>query len=170
VSASRTAGYFKESKLVKSTWMSILRIHSAVAVLGAAVVCFSGFARAAEFTGPVTHIVDGDTFDMHPAAGTVRIRFCGIDSPERGEPGYQAASDALRHMIGDKIVRCVQVGAGTPCDGRSRPTNRGRVVAQCFVGTLDVAAEMVRDRHACDWPKFSGGHYRLTAATCTNIR
>jgi endonuclease YncB( thermonuclease family) len=130
----------------------------------------SANASAAEFTGPVTLIVDGDTFDMRTAAGVVQIRFCGINSPERGEPGYQAALDALRHMIGGKTVRCIQVGAGTPCDGRSRPTTRDRVVAQCFVRNVDIATEMVRGRHTCDWPKFSGGYGRLSAATCKTDR
>lgn len=140
------------------------------AVAVGAFICISAPTLAAEFTGPVTHIVDGDTFDMRSGTGTVRIRFCGIDSPEQGQTGYQAASDALRHLIYGKTVRCVQVGAGTPCDGRSRPTNRDRVVAQCFIGNLDVAAEMVRSRHACDWPKFSDGHYRLSVTTCSTNR
>jgi len=34
------------------------------------------------------HIVDGDTFDLRTDAGSrTRIRFCGVDSPERGTPG-----------------------------------------------------------------------------------
>jgi endonuclease YncB( thermonuclease family) len=131
---------------------------------------FSTTARSTEYTGPVVSIVDGDTFDMRTPSGTIRIRFCGVDSPERGEPGYQTASDALRRIIGGKIVRCLQVGGGTPCDGRSRPTNRDRIVAQCFIGKVDIAEEMVRGKHACDWPRFSGGHYRVSAATCTNSR
>jgi micrococcal nuclease len=142
----------------------------AIAVLCAALTCLSVDASAAEFTGPVTHIVDGDTFDMRTAAGPVRIRFCGIDSPEHGQAGYHSAADVLQKLIGGKTVRCVQVGAGTPCDGRSRPTNRDRVVARCFIGGLDIATEMVRGRHACDWPRFPGRHYRLSAATCTTDR
>ena len=51
-----------------------------------------------------------------------------------------------------------QVGAGTPCDGRSEPTSYDRVVAQCLVNGRDVATEMVRRGAACDWPRFSGGH------------
>ncbi len=40
----------------------------------------------------------------------------------------------MAEMVEGKEVRCIQVGGGTPCDGRSRPTNRDRIVAQCFVG------------------------------------
>jgi endonuclease YncB( thermonuclease family) len=62
-------------------------------------------------------------------------------------------------LIAGKNARCVQVGAGTPCDGRSKPTSYDRVVAQCFVGGIDVAAPMVQQDHACDWVGFSGGYY-----------
>jgi endonuclease YncB( thermonuclease family) len=112
-------------------------------------------AGATEFVGTVTAIQDGDTFDL---AG-VRIRLCGIDAPERGEAGSSAATAALRAIVSGQSVRCIQVGGGTACDGRSAPTNRGRVVAQCFVGDQDIAASLVRNGHACDWIKFSGGYY-----------
>jgi hypothetical protein len=62
-------------------------------------------------------------------------------------------------VLSGKPVRCVQVGGGTPCDGRSKPTNRDRIVAQCFAEESDIAATMVEGGFACDWIKFSGGHY-----------
>ena len=55
---------------------------------------------------------------------------------------------------------------GTPCDGRSKPMSRDRVVAQCFIGDKDVAAEMMRLGQACDWPKFADSYYRV-AGGCT---
>ena len=74
-------------------------------------------------------------------------------------------------VIEGRLVHCLQVGLETPCDGRSPPTSGKspygpRVVAQCFVGNLDVAAEMVRAKMACDWPRFSRGHYKLSADAC----
>jgi hypothetical protein len=63
-----------------------------------------------------------------------------------------------------KAVRCVQVGDGTPCDGRSKATNRDRIVAQCFVDGADVAASLVGQGVACDWVKFSGGAYSQNGA------
>lgn len=129
------------------------------------------FVHAAEYSGQVIHIVDGDTFDMRVGSASLRIRFCGIDSPERGHTGYRRARAALTALISEKIVRCVQVGSGTtPCEGRSKPKNRNRIVAQCFLENVDIAAEMVRSRNACDWPKFSGGHYRLDPTTCINSK
>src|ERR1700722_1658387 len=117
-------------------------------------IAFSQLTHAGEFSGEAIYIVDGDTFDIQTTAARIRIRFCGIDSPERRHAGYSDAKDVLASLIRGKIVRCVQVSSGTPCDG-SKPTNRNKVVAQCFLDDVDIAAEMVRSGNACDWPKFS---------------
>src|SRR3954454_20378486 len=94
-------------------------------------------ASAQQFTGTVPRVQDGDTFDRFDATACHRIRICGIDAPERGEPGYREPTAALRLIVGSQPVRCVQVGSGTVSDERSRPTNRTRYVAQCFVGADD---------------------------------
>ena len=62
-------------------------------------------------------------------------------------------------LVEGEVVRCLQVGNGTPCDGRSKPTNYDRIVAQCFVDGADIAVPMVEQGFACDWVKFSGGAY-----------
>ena len=124
-------------------------------------------ASARILEGPVTHIVDGDTFDIRADGEVVRIRVCGIDAPERGEPGFEEATDTMRLLIEGRSLECRQVGAGTPCDGRSEPTSYDRVVAQCLLNGRDVATEMVRRGVACDWPRFSGGHYaRVVDGAC----
>ena len=104
---------------------------------------------------PISRIVDGDTFDV---AGET-IRLCGVDAPEHGDNGFAEAIVALSEITTKRSVRCLQVGGGTVCDGRSRSTNNGRVVAQCFVGEQDLAAELMRRGVVCDWVRFSGGHY-----------
>jgi micrococcal nuclease len=88
-----------------------------------------------------------------------KIRVCGIDAPERGQVGWTASRDTLLAIVGDKVVRCTPVGEGTVCDGRSKRKSWDRVVAQCFVGGLDVGGALVADRYACDWARFSGGYY-----------
>jgi endonuclease YncB( thermonuclease family) len=117
--------------------------------------------RASEFIGPVASVQDGSTFELVVGGQPVRIRLCGIHSPEREELGYEASREYLISFIAGRLVRCVQVGAGTPCDGRSPQWSSERAVAQCFLGTDDIAHAMVGQGHACDWPKFSGGHYQV---------
>lgn len=115
-------------------------------------------ANAAEFRGRAERIVDGDTFWLCEASVCTKIRLCGIDAPEIGDPRAAASTAALNALLRGK-VRCVQVGAGTPCDGRSASTNGDRIVAQCFAAGADVAASMTVQGFACDWMRFSGGHY-----------
>jgi endonuclease YncB( thermonuclease family) len=132
-----------------------------------AAVFFAFPMHAAEdYIGTVTGVADGDTFNMKVENRKVRIRLCGIDSPERGESGYGAAAGALAAMVEGKQVHCLQVGLETPCDHRSKSVNKNRKVAQCFIGDKDIAAEMVKLGQACDWPHFSGGHYRVVADSC----
>ena len=134
----------------------------AIICLIIAATLWSGSIQAHEYNGWVARVVDGDTFDVAGPDGNVRVRLCGIDAPERGQFGALISTQHLRDLIEDKLVRCIQVGQGTPCDRRSRATNRNRIVAQCFYGALlsqDVAREMVCSGHAVDWPRFSNGYY-----------
>ncbi len=67
---------------------------------------------ANEFTGQVVSVTDGDTIDvLLDDKSTVRVRFNGIDAPERGQPfgndAKQFVSDAF-HASPD--VRVVDLG------------------------------------------------------------
>ena len=116
-------------------------------------------ARAAEYEGTAV-VVDGDTIELHVGNKSISVRLCGIDSPEARHAGGPEASAKMAELIAGKEVQCVQVGCGTPCDGRSKPTGHKRIVAQCFVDGVDISKEMVCSGHAVDWPKFSAGYYR----------
>ena len=122
----------------------------------AVLIVIPALAFADDLTGSVSKWVDGDTFWI----GRVKIRLCGINAPERGRPGYREANKFIQQLIGRQSVRCIPVGSGTPCDGRSKKRSHDRVVMQCFVGKRDVAGAMVRSGHARDWPRFSGGFYQ----------
>ncbi len=119
----------------------------------------ASIALAAEAKGTASKVVDGDTLWVCSHSACIKVRLCGIDAPELSDPGGEKAKSALQSLVSSKVVTCVQVGAGTPCDGRSRPTSYDRIVAQCFVRDRDLAAAMVDTGHACDWVEFSGGFY-----------
>src|SRR3989304_9548706 len=55
-----------------------------------------GLAFEVDATDSVTRVVDGDTFDTS-ASG--RVRLADVDSPERGQTGFDEATDALAGMI-----------------------------------------------------------------------
>jgi endonuclease YncB( thermonuclease family) len=110
---------------------------------------FSGQARA----------LDGDDILLCDGNTCTDMRLCGIDAPERGCPCYDEATKALQALVQGKQVKCIQVGGGTPCDGKSPSTNRNRVIAQCFVDGTDIGGVLVERGLACDWETFSGGYY-----------
>ena len=96
-------------------------------------------AAMADITGKA-RVVDGDTIHI----GATKIRLHGIDAPETKQECYrvggspyrcgEAATDALRVLIGADPVRC----EGDTLDRYKR------LIAICFTGTKDLNAEMVR--------------------------
>ena len=66
--------------------------------------------------GPVTQIIDGDTFDMRVEwvgrgnsrnyNNNERIRVAGIDAPELGSRFGETAKQRLLRRIGGKHVQC----------------------------------------------------------------
>ena len=64
-----------------------------------------------EITGKVVSIADGDTITILTAEKKqVKIRFNGIDAPERGQPFGTRAKEHLSDMVGGKSVRIVTYG------------------------------------------------------------
>jgi hypothetical protein len=63
------------------------------------------FAHPGEMNGTVTHIVDGDTFDIAAFNGTkYRIRMADVNASELGQVGYAEAKTALESIIAGKTV------------------------------------------------------------------
>jgi endonuclease YncB( thermonuclease family) len=73
---------------------------------------------SADYLGKVIAVADGETFTMEAESGKVRVRICGIDAPERGQPGYGQAVGALASLVEGKQVHGLQVGESTVFDGR----------------------------------------------------
>lgn len=114
-------------------------------------------AHADEWSSPVSRVIDGDTFQL--SRPLVRIRLCGVDTPEKGQRGYREATAYTQALVRGKTVQCRTVGEQTPCDGRSGKVSGNRVVAQCFVDGKDIAMELVEAGLACAWPRYSGNYY-----------
>ena len=138
-------------------WIGLGVVFLASVAVGA--LLMSWLPKPRELVG-TARVVDGDTIDLCSGPACWRIRLCGIDTPERDQPGYAAARRALSALVAVEDLRCVPVGLGTVCDNRSAPSSHDRIVAQCFHARWgDVAGEMVARGHACDIMQFSGGHY-----------
>lgn len=100
------------------------------------------------FRGRITRIVDGDTFWMDSAP--VRIRVWALDAPETGEPGGDAAAEAMRQLTANRELECL-----------TRDIDRfGRIVAQCWLPDgRDITAAMIASGTAREFCRFSRNHY-----------
>jgi len=56
-------------------------------------------------TGRVTRVIDGDTIDVNINGTVERIRYVGVNTPERDEPCYSEASAANASMVEGQTVR-----------------------------------------------------------------
>lgn len=102
-------------------------------------------------------VIDGDTIEI---AGE-RIRFNGIDAPEANqtcadETGSKYRCGAASAKFLDELL------------ASSRPARcefiewdqYGRFVGNCYLADgRNINAEMVREGHAVDWPRYSNGVY-----------
>ncbi len=66
----------------------------------------------------VVKITDGDTIGVLLGGETLTVRYVGIDTPERGQPGYQAATEANRQLVGGQTVILVKDKSDTDRYGR----------------------------------------------------
>ena len=83
-------------------------------------------------TFPVIRVIDGDTFVIEYDGEPTSVRIAGIDTPERGEPGYEEATRALEGLI---IGEEVKLTFADPSDKRD---NFGRLLARVKVNGLDI--------------------------------
>jgi endonuclease YncB( thermonuclease family) len=82
----------------------------------------------------VTRIVDGDTLEL---GNGETVRLVGIDTPEVGECGYDAASVALSRLVAGKQVRL-----GRSDEDRDR---YGRLLRYVDVGSTDAGLRLIQN-------------------------
>jgi micrococcal nuclease len=85
--------------------------------------------------GIVERVVDGDTIDV---AGVGRIRVIGIDTPERGDCGYDSATAAMSVLVLGERVTLVP-GAADDAD------RYDRLLRYVDVGAVDVGLSLIED-------------------------
>ena len=91
-------------------------------------------------------IIDGDTIEINKE----KIRFGGINSPERNESGYRLAKDKLTEKIANNIITCVR---------EKNKDKYRRTVAECFINGESLSSFMVKKGYACDYIYYSKGKY-----------
>jgi micrococcal nuclease len=82
-------------------------MRSALIALTAVALIAAAHADSASpvLVGRVTKVIDGDTIDVQLDSGPIRVRFHGIDAPEKAQPHGMEATAALSTWILNKEVR-----------------------------------------------------------------
>jgi len=113
------------------------------------------------FTFPecrVTRVVDGDTLIVHYTFAGMEtsetVRLLNIDTPERGEPRYDDATEALRSLVAGETVRLEFEDPD-----KVERDNFGRLLAYVFADGVNVNIEMVRQGWSEFYTKYGEGRY-----------
>ena len=79
---------------------------------GLVVITFAGWSLglAAEFTGKVVGVTDGDTIEVLHNGRAERIRLNGIDCPEKGQAYGKRAKQATSELVFGKEVKLQTYG------------------------------------------------------------
>lgn len=89
-------------------------------------------------TGTVTKVIDADTIDVKLTSGPIRVRFHGIDAPERGQPWEDEATAALKERILGKEVEIEPF----------EQDRYDRLIGIVYLGDVNINAELVQLGHA----------------------
>ena len=100
-----------------------------------------------DYNMTVVKILDGDTFDL---GNGERVRIIGINTPEKGRPFSDEATDALSEIIMGREVTLVNDSKNDDVD------TSGRLLRHVYVDETLVNYEMIRTGMAFWYPYSSG--------------
>ena len=92
----------------------------------------------------MTRVVDGDTLDVTRGVASERVRILGIDTPERGDCGFDTAASYLSGLVG----RVEQVSLSTAGPGKDEQDSYGRILRYVDAGGVDVGLALITPGYA----------------------
>ena len=95
-------------------------------------------------TYTVERVIDGDTLVVSRYGKEVSVRLMGIDAPEQGQCYYQKSADALREIVGGRVMLHMD-------DSQNAYDAYGRVLAYVYAGDLLVNKTMLEEGYAREY-------------------
>jgi micrococcal nuclease len=90
----------------------------------------------AEFAS-VLYVIDGDTIQVSIGGTEYRVRYVGVNTPERDEPCYEEATARNEELVLDQIVTLIPDVSDTD--------QYGRLLRYVYVGDVFVNAQLVME-------------------------
>jgi len=120
-----------------------------------------------ELEGPylVTNVIDGDTADININEKSERLRFSGINTPEKNECYYLEAKNELKKLILNKEIYIQQ-------DITDRG-NYGRLLRYIYLDDLLINEHLVEEGYAKVYDKYKNDtskYYQLKRVEAEAIR
>lgn len=103
------------------------------------------FSSHAEFTGLVTKVIDGDTFEVNNIGIISKIRINAIDAPEKSQAFGNKSKEFLNSLIYGKEVVVFE----------KDKDKYERTIADVKVSGVDVGEKMIKDGYAWHYKKHS---------------
>jgi len=113
--------------------------------LACALLFIGGIAQAADFSGKVIAVLDGDTLLVLRGSKPVKVRLAGVDAPEKAQPYGAASQQSLAELVMDKQIGVVSRAVD----------DYGRLVATVSIGEINVNHEQVRRGMAWEYSRFA---------------
>jgi micrococcal nuclease len=108
------------------------------------------FSEGIEISGPVTHVVDGDTLDIND----IRIRLSLVNTPEIGEAGFVPAKEFVESL-------CLDKDGQVDIDDGQRQGSFGREIGIVYCDGINLNSELMKKGYAaisaefCEVSEFS---------------
>ncbi|UCC61820.1 MAG: thermonuclease family protein [Anaerolineae bacterium] len=122
---------------MKRGMLAVALLTLALALVGCDLFQAGGETGESEERVRVSQVVDGDTVEL---ANGRKVRYLGVNTPERGQPFYEEAKQFNAELVADKTVR-LELDVDTI-------DQYGRTLAHVFVGDRHVNLELVRQGYA----------------------
>lgn len=110
----------------------------------AALACLSASAHAADFSGKVIAVLDGDTLLVVRGGHPVKVRLTEVDAPEKAQPFGAESQKSLAEMVMGKQIQVVSRAAD----------DYGRMLAAVYAAGINVNHEQVRRGMAWEYSRF----------------
>ncbi|MGL5904243.1 MAG: thermonuclease family protein [Cetobacterium sp.] len=106
------------------------------------------------FTGKVIKVADGDTITVQNGEEKVRVRFYGVDAPEKKQEYGVKSLDVLKKMIDGKVVEIKQ----------KDKDQYGRVVGEVYFEGKNLNLYMLENGHVWWYKQYSKNEKEYEAA------